>query len=126
MGDSGYRQQLLDRVESLLSVLEVAQRRLLAHAGRPGTDPLKQRRTLKSLEGTIQICRRARLALLREEDWAQALRDDAPVLGPAAAAASSFGEYMRFRELGPMTREEVANADLDAICERLSQEGAEL
>ena len=49
-------------------------------------------------------------------------RDDAPVLGPEAAAASSFAEYLHFRDLGPLSREEAAGADLDAICERFGSE----
>lgn len=125
LADAAYRRALLERVEALLSVLEVAQRRLVACLDQPGTDPCRQRRTLRSLEGTISVCRRARGALQREERWA---RDGsapgaagAPA-GPEALAASSFAEYLRFRELGPLTQEELREVDLDAICDRLARE----
>ncbi len=123
-GDASYRAQLLQRVESLLSVLEVAHSRLEAHLARPGADPERQQKTLDSLAGTIRICQRARRALRREVDWEAARLDDAPVLGPAATAASSFAEYLRFRELGPLTSDEVATADIDALCERFAGEEA--
>jgi hypothetical protein len=120
-GDAAYRKQLLARVESLLSVLEIAERRLRAHEGAPGSDPERQERTIRSLSGTIRICRRARRALMREDDWEES---EAPraALGPEAKAASSFAEYLRFRQLGPITHEELAAADLEAICRRLLED----
>ena len=124
LGDASYRQQLLERIESLLSVLEVAHNRLRMHADRPGAVSARQRQTLKSLAGTIQICHRARRALEREQAWEDGLGDDAPFLGPEAAAASSFAEYLRFRDLGPLTRAELEQADVDSISERLGQEEA--
>ncbi|RMH04878.1 MAG: hypothetical protein D6702_02010 [Planctomycetota bacterium] len=111
LGGQERRQHLLQRIESLLSVLLIARRRLQARGSRAGADPIRTSRTLRSLDGTIGICRRARRALLA---------DRPPDLGPAAADAASWDEFLRFRALGPLTRDEIAEVDIDQLCRRLS------
>ncbi len=143
--DPRYRKELLDKVEALISVLQVAHQKVLRNLAAPGSDVERLQRICSNLEGTLEVCRRARRTLLQNSP--PPASDEAPCgphiqlqpgegLRPAARPAepgrmswreylelASVEEYRRLQDRGPITRDEVENVDLDELCRRLSESG---
>lgn len=63
LSDPVYRAEMLTKIEALLSVLEVAHRKVVSNidAGSPDLDRLE--RVREKVENTLKVCRRARTAL---------------------------------------------------------------
>ncbi len=54
---------MLAKVESLLTVLELARGKVLTSLAQRGADQERLRRVREQVEATLQVCRRARFAL---------------------------------------------------------------
>jgi len=79
---------MLDKIEALISVLEVAHSKVLANLGTASSDRSRLHRVETQVANTLKVCRKARVALRGEQ---------------------------------PITREEIIDTDLDALCARLAQ-----
>ena len=127
--DPAYRRELLNKVESLLSVLEIARTKVQHRIERKGGDSERLRKVLHNLDGTVDVCRRARSILINADDGSQLpvpfrQRFDKPMNYRQYLEVASFAEYCRFRELGPISRQEIFDTDLEALCEALVGEDA--
>ncbi len=126
LADPRYRAELLSKVEALLSVMEAARGKVLRNLEAPGGATERLRRILGNLERTLEVCRRARATLLHAERTRKSLpapprRSSAmgpDQMSPREYAELTFSEYRRFKDMGPITREELENVDLDSLCWR--------
>lgn len=127
------RRELLDKVETLIPVLELAHRKVLRNLAAPGADRRRLDRVRRNLEGTLLICRRAR-RVLREDlglvgtggtaktggAVGESPATDRPMSLGEYLECGSVGEYRRLRRLGPIRREDLLQVDLDNLCRRLA------
>jgi len=127
------RKELLEKVESLISVLDLAHKKVLRNLAAPGADRRRLEQVRRNLEGTLLVCQRAR-RVLQEQVTAEGGTGGAvaPAGGDAAAATDqpmtlgeylecgTVGEYQRLRCLGPIRREEISRVVLDSLCRRLA------
>lgn len=124
LADPAYRAELLGKVEALISVLELARRKVHRNMQVPGSDTDRLRKILLNLGNTLRICRRAQLTLIRAS-----LLDEGPPTEEAAGKAGmsrreylelgSLREYHRLRRLGPISADELDAVDLEDLCRQL-------
>ncbi len=126
LADPAFRRKLLNKVEALISVLEVARSRVEDNLEGNGTEAARLRKVMVNLEHTLSVCHRARRILLQAGDTnaivphagnqmqlKMTFRDYVEVM--------SFAEYCRFRTLGPVTPSEIRQTDLEVLCDLLIQ-----
>ena len=133
-----YRQRLKRKLDCLIAVLEVATAKVRRSLAGPDADIDRLQRIQKNLDDTLQVCKRAKVALERRE----ALPGDLPIQldkvvqkaglnlpteTPVARKSpqgmvvemSSAEEFERFKDLEPIQTEDVAEVDFDDLCRRL-------
>ena len=132
-----YRKRLLRKLNTLIAVLEVACAKVRRSLKGPEPDVERLTRIHKNLKDTLGVCQRAKRALQRQE---RLPADLPPILGDmhidtlgegepvgkkpkrengATIELNSPEEQEKFEGLGPITREEIRNVDLDDLCGRL-------
>jgi len=63
LSDPQYRAAMLDKIEALISVLQVAHTKVLASLGTAAADRSRLRRVEAQVSNTLKVCRKARVAL---------------------------------------------------------------
>ena len=128
LADPKYRRRLLNKIEALISVLEVARDKVMRNLGAPDADVRRLRRVLANLDGTLQVCRRARRSLVRPAAGRRMPRRPRPATNPDEMSfreyleLSNVSEYERLRSLGPISLKDVEATDLDDLLARLAAE----
>jgi len=142
-----YRASLLRKLNCLISVVEVALAKVRVNLQAPGADLERLTRIRLNLENTLNVCRRAKLALERREPMPAGLPGEiasfttkvAPPVKPKAKPKvspigpdgrpgmsyrdyvefSSLGEYQKFKGLPAIRPEDVKKVDLDELTQKL-------
>jgi hypothetical protein len=156
-----YRTRLLQKLNCLIAVLQVAIAKVRRNLEAPSADLDRLTRIRTNLEKTLNICRKAKASLENSSSLPsdlpaglssvvglpprgegedppeeEAREEDAPIfpaLQPPQPKApkmsyrhyvefSSLEEFKRFRDLPPLSRDEVEEVDIDDLTRRL-QEG---
>ncbi|MFT4709074.1 MAG: hypothetical protein ACJAZ8_001976 [Planctomycetota bacterium] len=137
-----YREKVMRKLNCLIAVLDVACTKVRRSLAGDSPDIERLTRIQDNLTRTLKVCRKAKLALERRE----ALPEDLPpslkgVVGdmhnnqkaqsaksktffPTGAyiEMSSNKEAKKFRDLGPIDREEVSAVDFDQLASQLQSE----
>ena len=130
LADPAYRRELLGKVEALISVLELARARVETRLQGKVEDAVHLRRVLVRLEGTLDVCHRARRMLLGAGDEMKSLPPAFRQILHSRMTyrdyleLRSFSEFCYFRELGPVTSGEIFDTDMDRLCELLVESEA--
>jgi len=124
-----YRQRLLNKLNCLISVLEVAIGKIsqTIQTESPNRDRLRRIKT--NLENTLSICRRAKATLENKlsdnklgdsgETDASPAKHDASVSFRSYVELSSIEEFRKFKKLGAISDDELAEVDVDDLARRL-------
>jgi hypothetical protein len=132
-----YREKVMRKLNCLIAVLDVACTKVRRSLAGPEPDIERLTRIQANLTKTLKVCRKAKLALERRE----ALPDDLPasltnVVGDMGIAKpqpkrksriptgayiemSSNQEVAKFKELGPIDEQELANVNFDDLAAKL-------
>ena len=137
-----YREKVMRKLNCLIAVLDVACTKVRRSLAGDSPDIERLTRIQDNLTRTLKVCRKAKLALERRE----ALPEDLPAslkgvvgdLGKSQKAASakskktfptgayiemsSNNEAKKFRDLGPIERDEVTSVDFDELASQLQGE----
>jgi hypothetical protein len=63
LSDPAYRAEMLNKIEALISVLEVARQKVVNNIDTGGADADRMLRVKRQVDNTLKVCRRARTAL---------------------------------------------------------------
>jgi len=133
-----YREKVMRKLNCLIAVLDVACTKVRRSLAGPEPDIERLTRIQANLTKTLKVCRKAKLALERRE----ALPDDLPAslsnvvgdMGISQQASSkkksrmptgayiemsSNKEVAKFRELGPIGKEEFTSINFDDLAAKL-------
>ena len=140
------RDQLLKKLNCLIAVLEAAISKVRRSLGTGNADPDRLERIRANLENTLTICMRAKHTLERRgtlpanlpPEVAEAVQGDAAPEPKVAAPArrrrdhdmsyrdyvelESYEEFRKFRDLPPISVDEIASCDLDELSSKLGTE----
>ncbi len=141
---AAYRDQLLKKLNCLIAVLEAAIAKVRRNMQSGSTDPGRLDRIRSNLENTLTICERAKVSLERRGTLPSNLPPEVSEAmgeksGPIAAERgrrradhvmtyrdyvelSSFEEFRKFRELPPISVEEIATCDVDRLSEAFGRD----
>lgn len=111
LADPHFRAAMLARLESLIAVLKLARRRA---AEAEATHPEQRKRLQRvqaNLSQTLEICDTAWTGLQQREDRRAA----------RLAEAETAEEFERLCALGPMPEADLADDELERLCEQLAQ-----
>lgn len=128
LGDPHYRAALLEKIESLIAVLELARVKVHRNLRIPGSDKLRLNRILDNLKNTLAVCRRAQVALMQASakpgQGGVFTADGRPVEMNRREflELQSLAEFYRLRNLGPITDDEMLGVDVEDLCDQLSRE----
>lgn len=111
------RKQLATKLTTLIAVLNVAITKLEAAKASPDADIDRLDKLMGSLENTLNICRRA-LTTLQNVSSKRVFKPS-PSGAREYAEMSSVDEYRKFKQLPPISVEEVANTNIDALLKEL-------
>ena len=124
LADPVYRKELLEKVEALVSVLESARIKVAHKIEVEEDDVPRLRRVLQNLEGTLNVCSKARSILQHAGPEGEihlpfqhslalkmTYRDYVEV--------THFDEFLRLQDLCPITSGELDSTDVDHLCSRL-------
>ena len=124
-GSKEYRTRLLTKLNCLIAVLEVAIAKVDRSLDTPGANEDRLQHVRGNLENTLAICHRAKRTLER------ALHGTVRSAEPTAdgqmsyrdyVELSSIDEYHKFRELPPISVDELSKVDIDELTKRLGTE----
>ena len=121
------RSRLLTKLNCLIAVLEVAIAKIGRNLQAPEANADRLRRVRTNLENTLAICVRAKrtLALGMGGDAAAALADEDPLdvrqrMGYRDyVELGSIEEYRKFKELPPISNDELESTNLDDLLNKL-------
>lgn len=125
-----YRERLMRKLNCLIAVLEVANAKVKRSLDGPAPDIERLTRIQTNLSSTLEVCRRARRALERQEELPEGLPENlAAVVRQAEAGErlpqgaryemSSAAEHKRFETMGTIRNDEIHACDLDDLARRL-------
>jgi hypothetical protein len=126
--DPAYRLRLLRKLNCLFAVLEVANARVERAIAQPDSDLERLGRIKTNLGSTMDVCRRAKSALERQESLPEGLPENlaASARGPgprlpegARVEMRSRAEFECFSAMGPIGRDEIDGCDMDRLIQRL-------
>lgn len=121
LGSVEYRSRLTTKLNCLIAVLEVAIGKITKSMDVPGANEDRLLKIRSNLENTLSICHRAKQTL----DKAAMPQVGAKTAAKAAMTArdyvelSSIDEYRKFRTMTPISRDQLANVDLEELARRL-------
>jgi len=124
-----YRMKLSMKLAVLTAVLKVAIAKLERSQEEPGTDVERVEALLVKLNNTLSTCERARATIeaqLTTEDVGEpGIYPDAELASERArqyVELTNMAEYQKFKDLPPITLDEVGETDLDDLIEQLGNE----
>lgn len=124
LGSAEYRVRLTTKLNCLIAVLEVAIAKITKSMGTPGANEERLTKIRSNLENTLAICHRARQTLDRSPaNGSKQLmeRKDGKQLMTARdyVELTSIEEYRKFRQLPPISKDELASTDFEELARRL-------
>jgi hypothetical protein len=126
--DPAYRLRLLRKLNCLFAVLEVANARVKRAIAQPDSDLERLGRIKTNLGSTMDVCRRAKSALERQESLPEGLPANLAAIarGPgwrlpegARVEMRSRAEFECFSAMGPIGRDEIEGCDMGRLIQRL-------
>ncbi|MBL8695026.1 MAG: hypothetical protein JNJ88_13105 [Planctomycetes bacterium] len=145
---TAHRDQLLKKLNCLIAVLEAAISKVRRNQQSGHNDPDRLERIRLNLENTLTICQRAKTTLERRGALPANLPPEvSEAVGATSSAApetttrparrrsdhqmtyrdyvelSSVEEFQKFRQMAPISVEEIAACDLDSLASELSKNG---
>ena len=123
LGSAEYRMRLTPKLNCLIAVLEVAIAKITKSMDTPGANEDRLTRIRGNLENTLTICHRAKQTLDRTQTNKHGGRTDANGKDMTArdyVELTSIEEYRKFRNMAPITRNELDAIDFDELSRRLS------
>lgn len=126
LADPRYRAEMLARLESLISVLRVAQQKAEAAPSAHADQAARLTKMHRNLSRTLEICDHARASLsapIPHGAVPQAVDscDELPSEAGCYAESSNLKEYRRLNELGTLPEVELDDASLDELCRQLTE-----
>lgn len=123
LGSTEYRTRLTTKLNCLIAVLEVAIAKITKSMDTPGANEDRLTKIRGNLENTLSICHRAKQTLDRTQSNKQTERGDADSKLMSArdyVELTSIEEYRKFRNMAPITKNELETIDFDELSRRLS------
>ncbi len=124
LGSSEYRNRLNTKLNCLIAVLEVAITKITKSMDTPGANEDRLTKIRGNLENTLSICHRAKQTLDRTKSKRPMPRlDDEGKLMTARdyVELTSIEEYRKFRNMTPITKNELETIDFDELSRRLGE-----
>lgn len=125
LGSTEYRTRLMTKLNCLIAVLEVAITKITKSMDTPGANGDRLTKVRGNLENTLSICHRAKQTLDRTQANEQTARRDSEGKFMTArdyVELTSIEEYRKFRNMTPITKNEVDAIDFDDLSRRLNGE----
>jgi hypothetical protein len=122
LGSAEYRTRLTTKLNCLIAVLEVAIAKITKSMETPGANEERLTKIRGNLENTLSICHRAKQTLDKTKSNKQTQRRDGDSKLMTArdyVELTSIEEYRKFRNMKPITNEEVSEIDFDELSRRL-------
>ncbi len=122
LGSSEYRARLTTKLNCLIAVLEVAIAKIGKSMELPGANEERLQKIRGNLENTLSICHRAKQTLERTSPTRKAarLQDRSQMSARDYVELSSIDEYRKFREMTPISKDELQQIDFDDLARRLT------
>ncbi|MCK5943846.1 MAG: hypothetical protein KAI24_17815 [Planctomycetes bacterium] len=122
LGSAEYRTRLTTKLNCLIAVLEVAIAKITKSMDAPGANEDRLNKIRGNLENTLSICHRAKQTLDKTKNNKQTMRRDADgklMTARDYVELTSIEEYRKFRNMKPITQNEVEQIDFDELSRRL-------
>ena len=122
LGSTEYRTRLNTKLNCLIAVLEVAIAKITKSMDVPGANEARLTKVRGNLENTLSICQRARKTLDRAPANKQTARRDSQgklMTARDYVELTSIEEYRKFRQMTPITKNELETIDFDELSRRL-------
>ena len=122
LGSAEYRTRLTTKLNCLIAVLEVAIAKITKSMDAPGANEDRLTKIRGNLENTLSICHRAKQTLDKTRSNKQTQRRDGDSKLMTArdyVELTSIEEYRKFRNMKPITSDEVSEIDFDELSRRL-------
>ncbi len=126
LSSTEYRARLTTKLNCLIAVLEVAIGKISKSMDVPGANEERLQKIRSNLENTLAICNRAKQTLDRATPGATADRKRPAVTDSNEMTArdyvelSSIEEYRKFKDMTPISQNELEEIDFDELARRLS------
>ena len=124
LSSAEYRARLTTKLNCLIAVLEVAIAKIAKSMDMPGANEERLLKIRSNLENTLSICHRAKQTLDRTANNTKAIAarsdDKTHMTARDYVELSSIDEYRKFRNMEPITREQLQNVDLDDLARKLT------
>lgn len=124
LGSTEYRTRLTTKLNCLIAVLEVAIAKITKSMDTPGANEDRLTKIRGNLENTLSICHRAKKTLDRTQANKQTARQATKNQDMTArdyVELTSIEEYRKFRNMAPITKNELDTIDFDELSRRLSE-----
>ena len=134
LDDPEYRDRLMRKLNCLIAVLEVANAKVKRSLIGPAPDLERLNKIQTNLTSTLDVCRRAKLALERREslpdglpeNLAQVVRKPSTKVKRLPKRAnvemSSPEEHKRFEDMGKISAKEISSVDFDDLARQLQDD----
>ncbi|MCX8228921.1 MAG: hypothetical protein OTJ44_03115 [Planctomycetota bacterium] len=116
MRQPAFRRQMIQKIESVMAVMEIMRIRVRMSQGQPGANSLRLQRTRSDAERILQVCLRARWQL---QNWSPSQPMESGMSYREYLEVLSYEEYVRMNKQGPIQQDELESVDLDALCAKL-------
>lgn len=125
LSSAEYRTRLTTKLNCLIAVLEVAIAKITKSMDTPGANEDRLTKIRSNLENTLAICHRARQTLDRSAVAAGKQLIERKGQKPSMTARdyvelTSIEEYRKFRQMPPITKDELGTIDFEDLSRRLT------
>ncbi|MBL8733835.1 MAG: hypothetical protein JNN13_15800 [Planctomycetes bacterium] len=123
LSSTEYRARLTTKLNCLIAVLEVAIAKITKSMDVPGANEERLLKIKGNLENTLSICHRAKQTLDRTSPKGATIdrRETSSMSARDYVELTSIEEYRKFRKMTPITKDELATIDFDALAKRLTE-----
>ncbi|MBZ0153498.1 MAG: hypothetical protein K8J09_18390 [Planctomycetes bacterium] len=123
LSSTEYRARLTTKLNCLIAVLEVAIAKITKSMDVPGANEERLLKIKSNLENTLSICHRAKQTLDRTSPKGATIdrRETSSMSARDYVELTSIEEYRKFRKMTPITKDELATIDFDALAKRLTE-----
>ena len=120
-----YRARLTTKLNCLIAVLEVAIGKITKSMDVPGANEERLLKIRSNLENTLSICHRAKQTLDRASSGQATstarIDESRSMTARDYIELTSIDEYRKFRQMEPITREDIGTIDFDELARRLTE-----
>ena len=123
LGSAEYRTRLTTKLNCLIAVLEVAIAKITKSMDTPGANEDRLTKIRGNLENTLTICHRSKQTLDRTQKKREITSTSGANRDMTArdyVELTSIEEYRKFRNMAPISRNELETIDFDELSRRLS------